>query len=67
MARKHTPATKLIGSKVAAEQLGLDRSHFNRLVRTGAIPVAQQLDGRTGARLFDPADIARFKKNRDAA
>lgn len=49
--------TRLIGSAEAARRLGVDRSHLNRLVRMGAIRAVTQLDGRTGARLFDPEVI----------
>lgn len=37
---------------------GVDRSTFNRWVKAGAVPVAVELVGRTGARLFDAAEIA---------
>lgn len=46
----------LIGSEQAAKRLGVTRSTFNRRVSAGKIPVAFEMDGETGARLFD-ADV----------
>lgn len=53
----------LIGSAEAAERLGIHRNHFNKLVAMGAIPVAMQMKGETGARLFSPAAIDAYKPN----
>lgn len=50
---KNTP---LIGSAQAAKVFGVDRATFNRWVKAGRIPVAIEMDGETGARLFD-ADL----------
>ena len=49
---------QLIGSLEAARRLRMHRATFNKLVTDGAIPVAAEIPGRTGARLFDPAVIA---------
>lgn len=46
----------LIGSAQAAKIFGVDRATFNRWVAAGRIPVAVEMDGPTGARLFD-ADV----------
>jgi predicted site-specific integrase-resolvase len=46
----------LIGSLQACKVFGVDRATFNRWVAAGRIPVAHQMDGETGARLFD-ADV----------
>lgn len=46
----------LIGSAQAAKVFGVDRATFNRWVAAGRIPVAVEMDGATGARLFD-ADL----------
>ena len=46
----------LIGSAQAAKAFGVNRKTFNRWVQAGDIPVAHQMDGHTGARLFD-ADL----------
>lgn len=48
--------TSLIGSAQAAKVFGVNRATFNRWVASGDIPVAVEMDGRTGARLFD-ADV----------
>lgn len=46
----------LIGSAQAAKRFKVDRATFNRWVAAGRIPVAVEMDGPTGARLFD-ADV----------
>lgn len=46
----------LIGSAQAAKVFEVDRATFNRWVAEGLIPVVAELDGQTGARLFD-ADV----------
>lgn len=46
----------LIGSAQAAKVFKVDRATFNRWVVAGEIPIAVQMDGETGARLFD-ADV----------
>jgi predicted site-specific integrase-resolvase len=46
----------LIGSAQAAKKFGVDRATFNRWVAAGLVPIAAELDGPTGARLFD-ADL----------
>lgn len=46
----------LIGSFQAAKVFGISRATFNRWVTAGKIPVAVEMDGETGARLFD-ADV----------
>lgn len=46
----------LIGSAQSAKVFGVDRATFNRWVKSGDIPVAVEMDGLTGARLFD-ADV----------
>lgn len=53
---------QLIGSLEAARRLRMHRATFNKLVKDGVIPIAAEIPGRTGARLFDPVvieDIAR--------
>lgn len=49
-------ALHLIGSAQAAERFGVNRTTFNRWVKAGKVPVAVEMDGPTGARLFD-ADV----------
>ncbi|MGP5928886.1 helix-turn-helix transcriptional regulator [Corynebacterium glyciniphilum] len=46
--------TELITSAEAARRMGLSRMTVNRRVRSGDIPAAGRLPGRTGAWLFDP-------------
>lgn len=46
----------LIGSAQAAKVLKVDRATFNRWVKAGRVPAAVEMDGITGARLFD-ADV----------
>lgn len=61
----------LIGSAQAAKAFGVDRATFNRWVKAGNVPVAVEMDGATGARLFD-ADVidtlaARYLSERASA
>lgn len=48
--------TPLIGSAQAAKEFDVHRATFNRWVDAGQIPIAVEMDGATGARLFD-ADV----------
>lgn len=48
--------TRLIGSAQAAKAFGVSRATFNRWVQAGSIPIAVEMDGLTGARLF-AADV----------
>lgn len=61
----------LIGSAQASKVFGVDRATFNRWVKAGRIPVEIEMDGATGARLFD-ADVieqlaAKYKAEAGAA
>lgn len=61
----------LIGSAQAAKVFGVDRATFNRWVKAGRIPVTLEMEGETGARLFD-ADVidqlaAKYKAEAGAA
>jgi predicted site-specific integrase-resolvase len=64
---KNTP---LIGSDRAAKVFGVDRATFNRWVKAGRIPAAIEMDGLTGARLFDAdlidAKAAEYRASRPA-
>lgn len=65
---KHLP---LIGSAQAAKVFDVSRATFNRWVAAGQIPVAVEMVGETGARLFD-ADViealaARYRNERASA
>ena len=51
-----------------AEALGLkSRSSLTRYVADGRITAAMQLDGSTGAYLFDADEVARFKSERESS
>jgi predicted site-specific integrase-resolvase len=56
----------LIGSAQAAKVFKVDRATFNRWVKAGRIPIAVEMDGETGARLFD-ADVIDQLAAREAA
>lgn len=52
----------------ACRRLGFkDRSSLTRYVAEGRIAPVMKLEGRTGAYLFDPAEVDRFKTEREAA
>lgn len=48
---------ELIGTTEAAKRKGVDRSTFFRWVQLGHIKPAMKLPGKTGAMLFDPAEV----------
>lgn len=54
--------TDLIGTTQAAERLGVDRTTFFRWMQLGRIKPVMKLPGRTGALLFDPADVDRLRE-----
>lgn len=47
----------LIGTTEAAQRCGVERSTFFRWVHLGKVTAVAKMPGRTGALLFDPADI----------
>lgn len=51
----------LVGALEAAEILGLERGHVNRLAAAGTLKTHVKLPGLTGARLFTVAELERFK------
>lgn len=55
----------LIGSAQAARMFRVDRATFNRWVKAGQIPVSVEMEGSTGARLFD-ADVIQLLAERKA-
>ena len=57
----HKSTTDLLGSAEVCERLGIDRSTLSRWVAAEKIRPAVRLPGRTGAMLFDPADVQRIK------
>lgn len=52
-----TPPPDLIGSKDACLILDVDRTTLTRWVKDGRIPAAGKLPGKSGALVFDRADI----------
>lgn len=48
----------------AAEILRVDRRTVGRLAASGKLAVAFKIDGRTGAFLFDEADVAALAEQR---
>lgn len=51
--------TTLLATVEVAERLGVERSVLSRWVQLGKIAVAHRLPGKTGAMLFDPAEVDR--------
>lgn len=58
---------RLIGSAQAAKILDIDRATFNRWVKAGRVPVAMEMEGPTGARLFDAEVIEALATQRAEA
>ena len=54
----------LIGSAQAASRIGVDRATFNRWVKAGKVPFVFEMEGDTGARLFDPEVIEQIAAER---
>lgn len=65
-AHMHSSAP-LIGSAQAAKMIGVDRATFNRWVKAGTVPVAVEMEGETGARLFDRVIIEEMAQARREA
>lgn len=59
-----TKAPTYIGSRKAAEILGVHLATFNRWAQTGKVPSTLQGDGIRGQRWFDKADIEKLAKDR---
>ncbi len=58
----HNRTPELIGSKEAARLRNVSRATFNRWVKAGLIKPVHQLNGKTGARLFDPEDVKNMRE-----
>jgi len=58
---------RLIGSKEAAQMLGIDRSTLIRWIRQGKIAPADKWEGHTGPYQFAYADVARLVAERRRA
>lgn len=64
---KSLPMADLIGSKQAAEILGVDRSTFLRWVADGLIEPEHELPGLTGSKLFRVKDVERLRAEKAQA
>ena len=54
-----TTTPSLLSASEAAERRGVDRRTITRWAKTGRLPVALRLTGRTGALLFTAHDVDR--------
>lgn len=50
----------LLSTLQACERIGFDRSTLSRWIKDGTARPAMRLPGKTGAYLFDPAEVARL-------
>ena len=58
--------TELLTTSQVADMLGKSVTSVSRYVRDGLLTATMQLPGDTGARLFHPAEVERFRSaNRD--
>lgn len=64
--RMPTAVSEHITTTQVAERLSLTRRQVIRLVDSGQLSAASQLPGRTGAYLFDPADVEALAVERTA-
>lgn len=60
------PAELLTTAQVAT-RFGVMPRTVNRWVASGRLPVAMRLPGRTGANLFDPADVEKLHRGSSVA
>ena len=60
------PTPDLIGTAEASRIAGRTVATINRWAASGLLPVAVQLPGRTGARLFKRRDVERLARERAA-
>lgn len=67
MATPKAPAPTFIGTAEAARILGLHRGHVSKLAQRGKLPSVAEMDGRTGARVFDRATVEAYAKARAAS
>lgn len=64
----HVPTpTNLLTTAEAAERLGVSVPTVNRWAADGTLPVAHQLPGKTGARLFTRSAVSRLARKIGAA
>lgn len=55
-----TDAQTLIATREVANRLGVTVATVSRMVKRGDLPAVQKLPGRTGAYLFDRAEIEKL-------
>lgn len=55
-----TDPANLLATVQVCERIGIDRSTLSRYVQLDRIRPVMRLPGRTGAMLFDPADVERL-------
>lgn len=58
---------RLVGSAQAAKIFGVHRATFTRWVQAGEVPIFTQVEGRTGAQLFDLDVIEELAREREKA
>jgi len=56
---------QLMTSAKAAASLGVSQRHVSRLVIAEKLTPAFTMEGRNGAHLFDPAEVQRYKTERE--
>ena len=57
--------TTLLTAEQVAARVGKTESTVNRWAKSGKLPAAQKLPGRTGPNLFDPAVVSAFMEGDD--
>lgn len=57
-----TQAPNLLSSAEVCAEVGIDRSTLSRWIKDGTAKPVMQLPGKTGAYLFEPAEVARLAK-----
>jgi predicted DNA-binding transcriptional regulator AlpA len=60
------PPRDLIGTAEAAEVAGVSVPTIKRVARMLRLPIAVRMPGRTGALLFERADVEAYRDSRDA-
>ena len=63
----HMATTRHLSSADVAKELGCNTRQVSRLVTAGTLTPAVQAPGLRGAFLFDPAEVARVKRQQSTA
>lgn len=61
------PPHDLIGAAEACEMLRVDRATITRWVVSGKLPTVHKMPGKSGAYLFNRADVEQIASERDGA